>query len=291
MTRSLLICLSLCLALPLLAQDFGYGFKAGLSFNTMNGPLEEDASGNAVEEITGNRGFHVGFGFTWKATELMGLRGELMYSQRGANREFEGPSYYTFYGVGTDPTYTTGTRKQSVNTSLSYLELPITGYVKPLDWLELHVGASIGLLAGASGFGDFRYNGMTSTGASIEEIAYELDFNYLNNEAGSATFANPPETVRIKGEDIPYPQLAGAYYEFKDGRGKFFNPLDFGLIGGLSIYFSKGLYVSGRLNYGISDVTKSRADVSLVKLDGTEFISRNDDDTNFSIQTSVGFSF
>ena len=68
--------------------------------------------------------------------------------------------------------------------------------------------------------------------------------------------------------------------------------IDTGVLAGLSIYFNKGLYVTGRLNYGLSDITKSKADVSLVKLDAdNKFISLDNKDRNFNIQASIGFSF
>ncbi|MFQ5445628.1 MAG: hypothetical protein ACE5FF_01735, partial [Saprospiraceae bacterium] len=63
-------------------------------------------------------------------------------------------------------------------------------------------------------------------------------------------------------------------------------------LAGISLYLNKGLYISFRASFGLTDLTKAGADVSQVKLDdNNQFISRNDKDTSVSLQASVGFSF
>jgi len=54
---------------------------------------------------------------------------------------------------------------------------------------------------------------------------------------------------------------------------------------------SSGLFVSGTVNYGLKDVTNNFYDISRVESNGLEYISREDKDTNLSIQASIGFSF
>jgi hypothetical protein len=275
-----------------LAQEFAYGFKAGLNFNRFNSESETDDNGNQLETFDGNTGFHIGASFAWKATDLMGVRAELMYSQKGGRRRFEGPSYYIFKAPDDSRIFSTGTREQDFSIVNSYMDIPVAGYVKPLKWLEIYAGASIGFLVGSTGFGEIDYNGKTPTGAQIDEVSYEIDANFLRDNAQDASYAVPPATVKISGEDVPIPQSAGAYFEFDEDRGKLYKIIDTGLLAGLSIYFNKGLYVTGRLNYGMTDITRSKTDVSLVKLDAdNNFISTNEKDRNFSIQASIGFSF
>ncbi len=118
-----------------------------------------------------------------------------------------------------------------------------------------------------------------------------MDVNYFSDNPRGYTVGNPPQTISFKGQNVPVPQTAGAYFEFTEDRGNLYNIIDAGLVGGLSVFFNKGLYVTGRVNYGLTDVTKSKADVSLRQLDNGEFITRDDDDRNFTIQASIGFSF
>ena len=291
MIRLLAVCLALCCATGVFAQDFGFGFKAGLNFNTFKGDAEKDDAGNTVEEFTSNTGFHVGATFAWEATDLMGLRGELLFSQKGSRRSFDGSSYYFFYNQNGEQINIAGTRRMDLNVSNSYFDLPVMGYVKPVKWLEIYAGGSIGVLISSTAFGELTYNGVTSTGAPIEKISHELDFNYFSDKPRAVTPANPPTTVKIGGENVTYPQIAGAYFEFQEDPGNLYRILDAGILAGLSIYFNKGLYVSGRVSYGLLDVTRSKADASLVKLDNGSFITRDDNDRNFSLQASVGFSF
>jgi hypothetical protein len=283
----------LSLTTVVVAQDFSFGFKTGLNFNQIKGELEENA--NATETIDRNVGFHFGATFAWHATDLMGLRGEFIYSQKGTRRTFEGDSYYNFITTNNDIVRTTGTRKQELNVNNSYIELPITFFVKPVSKIELYGGASFGVLVSSTAFGNITMSDIKDDGgglASPSSLDHELDFNYFADNPGGMTLGSPAATVRIKNESVPYPQTAGAYYEFVESRGKLYKAIDLGLVGGISFYLSRSLYVSGRINYGLLDITKSKADVSLSTLDeNNEFISRNDDDRNVSIQASIGFSF
>ena len=291
MTRTFLLLLFLAFAANAFSQDIGYGFKAGLNFDRFIGDGEVDDAGNTVEEYTGNTGFHLGVSFTWKATELMGVRGEVMYSQKGTRRGFDGQSYYFFNTNTGDRIVSTGTRDQDINLTTSYIDLPLTGYFKPTEWLEVYGGASVGFLVAATGFGGITYSGVAPNGSPIREFVHDLDVRYFSDEPGEVTFADVPPTVEIGNDNVPLPREAGAYFEFEEDRGNLYKVMDFGLVGGISFYLSRGLFVSGRVNYGLTDLTKSEADVSLVKLDNGQFITRDDDDRNLSIQASVGFSF
>ncbi len=295
MIKTLHILLFIFLGTSLMAQEFGYGFKAGLNSNSFKSDSETDANGNELEEFTSNEGFHVGAIFTWKATDLMGLRGELVFIQKGGRRNFEGPSYLNLTSTTGNLVATTGTRKQRINTTTSYLDIPVSGYFKPLEWLEIYAGVNVSFLVSASVFGELSYsNGKTANGAGTDPdpISYEIDGNYINDDPGEAVFANPPKSVRIgSGTLVEIPSSAGVYYEFDEDRGNLFKTFDFGTFVGISIYLNRGLFVSGRLNYGLMDITKQNADVSLVSQDNGKFITRNDDDRTFSLQVSIGFSF
>lgn len=294
MTRFFCFLFFLCLTANLSAQDIGYGFKAGLNFNSFSGDAELDDAGMTVEDYTGNTGFHLGVMFTWKATDLMGLRAELLYSQKGSRRSFDGQSYYLFEPIeeGEAKVPTVGLRDQDVNLTTSYIDLPITAYFKPIRSIEIYGGASLGFLVSAAGFGGITYSGNASNGTPIEEFIHDLDVNYVSDDPGEASYLEGSTTpLIIDGKSVEIVENGGAYFEFEEDRGRLYRTIDLGLVGGISFYLSQGLFVSGRINYGLSDVTNSEADVSLVKLENGEFITRDDDDRNVSIQVSVGFSF
>lgn len=292
MNRLLLAFFALCFSATVFAQEMSYGFKAGLNFNTFQGDAETDDAGNELEEFTSNTGFHVGATFTYAATELMGVRGEFLFSQKGGRRTYEGPSYYFLYDLDENRQTITGNRRFDVNVNQAYLEIPVMGYIRPVQWLEFYAGGSIGFLVSSTGFGELTFSdGVAANGNKVQEFTHEMDVNYLGNDPGARSYGSPAKTVSFGGENVPIPQTAGAYFEFTEDRGNLYRIVDVGAIGGLSIFFNKGLYVSGRINYGLSDITKSEADVSLRQLDNGEFISRDDKDRNFSIQASIGFSF
>ncbi len=292
MMKNFLTIILSCIYVSLMAQDIGFGFKAGLNFNNIKGDSEV-ANGTELEDFTSNTGFHVGATFTWKATDLMGVRGELVYNQKGGRREFEGPSYLTLTSTNGTIIPTTGTRKQNLNLTSSYIDIPVVGYYRPFEWLEVHAGVSLGFLVSANVFGEVDYSdGRTDMGSGVEPIHYEIDGNYVSDNINKAFFENPPSTITIGGNTtVEIPSSVGVYYEFDEDLGNLYKAIDIGAVAGISFFLNGSLYISGRLNYGLSDMTKQAADVSLVSKNGDQFITRNDTDRNFSIQTSIGFAF
>ena len=284
---TLLTFFNLLIISNLTAQEFSYGFKAGLNFNNFLSDSEMDANGNELETFTNKTGFHVGATFTLKATELMGVRGEFLFSQKGGKRRFQGDSFYTIQATNNDFPIE-GFRDITVNVSNSYLDIPIMGYVKLFDRLEISAGANVGILISSTGFGSFNF----SPTGNIPQINYELDYRFGADNAGDFEASATSPSIFIGGDQFQFPRNAGAYYEYPQDEGHLYKTLDFGLVGGLAFYMNKGLYISVRLNYGLTDVTNEDADVSWHQRNtDLSFIKRNDDDRNFSLQTSVGFSF
>ncbi|MBK8491483.1 MAG: PorT family protein [Saprospirales bacterium] len=272
------------------AQGLTYGFKAGLNFSTLNGDLEKDDAGVTVEEFNRVTGFHIGVGFSYNFTDYLGARAELMYSQKGVRYQYDGASYDTHTSKTGTPIIGNGIRTTTNNVLNSYIDLPVTVYVRPFEWLEISVGPSIGFLVGATGAGSTTFSGKTIGGTTIPEHSLTLAYNYLGDETGGADFNNPT-TIKIGNQEVELPGNVGAYYDIPRGEGNFFNVLDIGLNAGLSVYLSKTLYLGGRLNYGLSDATNNNYDFSQVKLDADNArIPRSDFDRNVSIQASVGFN-
>src|SRR5688572_32111522 len=90
------------------ADRIGYGFRAGLSFSKIDGPSETGPNGEALETNKMASGFHIGMAMNVKITDEFGFRPELVYSQRGTDYTYTGPSYFKL-GGGTQPITIFGT--------------------------------------------------------------------------------------------------------------------------------------------------------------------------------------
>lgn len=293
MKRFLLLSVFACLCATGFAQDFGYGFKAGLSFNRFLGPSEENSQGEALEEMVNNTGFHVGAIFNLKFTDAFGARAEILYSQKGGRNRYDGPSYFSLFTVDTEEIQATGNRKSSINVNLSYIDVPLGVWYRPMKWLEVSAGGNIGILGGSTGAGQVTFSGVSQNGGTVPEFSITLDHDYYRNETGSASFGVGSSFIDVDGEQIEIPSRAGGYYEFPRGdEGSVYNSLDIGVYGGFSFFLNKGFFLGFRANYGITDVSNNDYDYSLQSKgsDGA-LIPRDDSDHNFSIQTSLGFSF
>ena len=69
--------------LPLAQAQFSGGFVAGLNFATINGPSEMDANGQSLDNYSYRTSFHLGGRFNYMFNEILGVRAEILYSQKG----------------------------------------------------------------------------------------------------------------------------------------------------------------------------------------------------------------
>ena len=286
MRKLSILLISLFSFATLSAQDFSFGFKAGLSFSTLSGDLETTSNGEDLETFKLTRGFHFGPIFNLKLTDVFGLRAEVLYSQKGLDYTYSGQSYWVFYPTNGDDIYHSGgTRNTRLFISNGYLDIPVTAVVR-LGRIEVSAGVSAGILLSSKGLGEVTYSS-----TNIEAFTILLDYNFKTDEASTAAGENAKD-VFVNGKDVSVPQEIGAYYGAFGRDGHLFNSLDLGLNAGLSFYLSKGLFLGFRLNYGLLDVTDETQDISSMQLgENNTFINRADFDRNISLQASVGFSF
>lgn len=266
--------------------EFSGGFKAGLNFSNIDGPLE-----SSDENFGSNTGFHIGATFVYSITDLFGLKAELMYSQKGTQYGYNGPSYFTFYTTDTGtPIYATGKRRSDISISNSYIDFPVLVYYK-IGKFELEAGANAAILVGSSGSGGITFSGNTPAGSQVNEFTTGVDFAYYSNDRGLAELDGSKQ-ITLNTLPAFQPESIGAYYEAADNDANKFKTLDFGLNAGLAFFMNKGLYLGFRANMGLTDITNAEQDLSLVSLGaGNSYQTRDDKDTNFSLQASVGFRF
>lgn len=268
---------------------FGYGFRAGLSFSKFNGPLETGPDGAELESYDFGSGFHIGVSTSYKFTDLVGLRGEFIFSQRGTKYSYNGPSYYVLGLHETETVLLKGNRDMELTVTNAYIDIPLSVYYK-LGSLEISGGAGMGLNVGSSGGGRIVFNGSSSvTNLPVDEFRVDLNYNYKSNDARQVdpSFID----VRVDGQTLNVPNRLGAYYWYVEKDKNYFKTLDFYLMGGLSLYLNEGLYLGGRVIYGLTDQDRNEYDISHQTSNGTDFILRDDENKIITLQVSIGFSF
>ncbi len=273
------------------AQTLGYGFKAGLSLSKIDGPSEMDANGMNVESPKNVNGFFVGAIFRYWLTDLVGLKGELLYAQKGTQYNFDGPGFQSFPTDVGNRIDLIGDQRISLNISNSYIDIPILVYGK-FGRFELEGGVNVGFLIASTASGELSFNGTSLAGNLVDPFSLGLDYKYFKDDPGEVNFEDGTVAILLDGKETNIPKVLKAYYQFPEDRGKYFNTIDIGLNAGLYYYWNQGLFIGARLNYGLSDVTNQDYDVSRVNLDSNgNFIPRSDKDRNISLQFSIGFSF
>lgn len=282
MMRTVFLTTTLILAFSIISisQDLSYGFRSGLNFSTLNGDLE---TGESLENQTG---FHIGIGFSNWFTDIWGARAEILYSQKGVKQKYNGDSFLFLVSNDGDNRIFDGTKNEFLNITNSYLDIPITAYARITDWLEISAGVSPGFLIGSTANGEMQF-----TNSTIADLSFELDYKYSKDKPGDGDFTSTDVYSSNFGEKFTFPSSLGAYYFHKEDNGNLYNFFNLDLVAGLAFYFNRGLYLGGRMYYGLMDVTKQEVDFARSQRDGNDYISRDDKDKNFTIQASVGFNF
>ena len=167
MKKGIFFSVLLLLTGALQAQEIRGGFRAGLNFSTLSGPIEENANGEALEEFGITTGFHIGAVVNFQFTDYFGLRTELSYSQRGTEYRYEGESFWNFETVDGTEFVSTGTRSTVMTISNSYLNIPVGAYVRA-GRFELSAGAGVGLNLAGRGEGELTYSGVSPMGSPVE---------------------------------------------------------------------------------------------------------------------------
>ena len=269
-----------------------YGFKTGLNFATIKGDSELGANGNALESWKNATGFQIGITLGYPVTDNFGVRGELMYSKKGTKYTFDGPSY-KFFRNATTTKFTTGNARYLVNINNSYLDIPIMAYGRWGDF-EISGGVYGALLLQSVGEGALTYSNAISVvppNNPVSELKINLSYNYRKDDPGEG-LAGETVSVQVDAAKFDVAKTQGAYYEYTEDHGSLYNSFDYGLVGGVSYYIGRALYLSARVQYGLSDLTRNEADLAKASVnDDLTLKYRDDKDRNFVIQASVGFSF
>jgi hypothetical protein len=268
------------------AQELSYGFRVGLNVSSLSGDTEPG------ESYTTNTGFHVGGGVRFEITDLFGIRTEVVFTQKGTKRTFEGDGPFVFRGSN-GKIVTNGNKNIALNIANAYIEIPIMAYGKIGEKLEIYGGGYTSFLVGSTASGELIYTDGRVDGNNniIDELNITLDYNYGRQDAGELLDGIDNISLEVDGETVEIPNTLGAYYDLDSKEGKPYKVFDAGLSGGAAFFLNGGLYFSATATYGLIDVTNSDLDFSYVDIDGFDFKTRDDKDNNLSFQFSLGFSF
>lgn len=294
MIKYFLTCLFCLAILPLLAQEFSGGFRAGLNFITFDGDMEMDASGMSLESFNRTTGFHVGATFAYELTDLFGFKADLMYSQKGAEVIYEGPSFFYLYADNEDREGEAirGQLSSERDVLNSYIDIPVVAYYR-IGPLEVEGGVSVGFLVNSRASGSANYTNIRQPAAFRNTgLIVNYDYNYFQNSVGNAAVLERSETP-LPGTQVFPPSVIDAYYNHADNE-PLYRRFDFGLVGGLAYFLNNGLYLGVRYQIGLSDTTRPDNDLRLTREDNEgdqRQFNEDDEDFNRTIQASVGFRF
>lgn len=262
------------------------GIRAGLNYSTILGSMEEGESFEFTD------GFHFGFNYGYKVTNKFTLRAELLYSQIGAKREYQGPGYFKIYRNDGSTLFERGDVELNLEISNAYINLPLVAAYQITPQFEIFAGASVNFLVNPVGRGTMRFESHDNPDCIL--FRQSLDYNYYSDNAQEGTPGSPNPTICIDGELLVLPRFAGAYYQYSDVQkvSTAFQWVDASLVGGINYFINKGFFFGLTVNYGLSDITKDEMDISIRELrPDNKFNYRNDRDINLSGQLSVGFRF
>ena len=180
-----------------------------------------------------------------------------------------------------------------------YINVPLSATVKVVGNLHVAVGAYADFLVSSTAIGETTYIGTTSNGSDVKDLSREDElivtkhsYNYTKDEANDFVGDSGSKTILVGSENISIPNDTGAYYEYDEKNGNYFNRTDFGLHATAGWRFSNGLRFDLRANYGLTDVSNNFYDVSLSEHDGNfNPVARSDKDQNLTLALSIGFGF
>lgn len=264
-------------------QDWGGGFRAGLNYNTFAGDKLDN------ESYDPNTSFHIGIIVKRYFTDLFGIQGEFLYTQRGAKYNFSGPSklFVQNRNDATQMSLLSGERRMRYNVTNDYLEFPLLGFAR-VGPIEFSAGFSFGFLIGSFAGGTLTFD---SDQPPVDVFDQELNFRFLNDKAGKISLGVDTKMIRVNNQNYAIASQLGAYTELESAEKNFFRGIETSLMAGLAVYINKGLFLLVRGNYGLNDATNDEVDINFNSFEGNYPSIEAKSIHQLSVQVSIGFSF
>lgn len=272
----------------IIGQGVHFGIRAGLNMSQYIGPSEEDAD----DRFALNNGFHFGMMVEYELNDFLALRTEIMYTQNGTKKQYDGTSYYLFPINNGSRIPVIDSLDLDISISNAYISIPLTLHLRTLEKWEFYGGAYANFMISSIGRGILNFGG--SDEETIDhQFQQGLNYNYRKDDVESAiTFGNYLIELRANGVDSDVPAFVPAYYNYDSKRGNAFTNIDLGLTAGLNYFLNPGLYIGLRVEYGLRDITNNDMDISYRSLaEDNTLIFRDDDDRHLGFNLSLGFRF
>lgn len=267
------------------AQDLSFGFKAGLSNVSIDGPLESAPDGMKLESIKPNRAFILALLLNVNFTDEFLLQTEFMYNQKGYNYNYEGPSYAILRTP--DRKYSlTGNRDMSLNVTNTYLQIPLSLSYKFFNRVQIQGGAYGSILVSSTGAGRVVYSDLAEIAGEVEQT---LNYNYRSNKPGATSATT--QQIRINNEPELIASQINAYYDYEEKDKALYRTFDAGLHAGVNLFINQSLFVGARYNRGLIDITRNTVDHSYQSLDQGKLRFSDDNDRYSAWEFTIGFSF
>ncbi len=272
------------------------GVRTGINYsNFIGGELEQG------ETYSYSNGFHFGINYTYQVTPSFGVRGELLYLQRGTKYNFTDTDEGVYnliqprFGASFPSFFENGHTILNIKISNGYISLPVTAQFQLTEKWEVFGGLSLDLLLNPTGRGTLDF---TST-VNPDDIFFiqSLDHQYRSDDAGDVSFIASREEsiwILVAGQAEEIIRTQSAYYKLTEDQkdGNKFKLFDSHAIFGFNYFINSGFYVGVRGHYGLRDITNDKLDFSVRELDASNgYIIRNDRDRSISFGASVGFRF
>jgi hypothetical protein len=290
--RPLILVFTFFLATNTGLQAQKFGLRAGLNYTKFKGPLEVE------EKYSTSSGWHFGVNYAYFLTDVISIKGELLYTQTGTAYKYLGESFYKVplsSGLTLIPNaylYDKGKTDLQMKISNAYITVPLVLQWSVSDKIELSAGVYGSILIGPKGNGTLKFTSLAKPDSLF--FKQSLIYNYNSDKAGESSGAVGP-WVFVNKDRTPIARDAGAYYNYlpTELEGKLFKPYDYGLTGGISYFVNKGLFLGLRYDFGLVDITNNEVDVSRKSFDETtnKFKFSKDFDRNVGFQVSFGFRF
>lgn len=269
------------------AQEFSFGFKAGLTSTKNVGPFELNSNGESLEEISAKSAFILSLITNIRFTDEFSIQGELMYNQKSYNHHYNGPSYVFINTLADRHFLFSGNRDQTLNISNTFFQIPISLSYKFFNLIELQAGVFGNVLIQSRGTGEVIYSNIPEINGELSQL---LNYNFNNDNPGQASLS--VDQVTINNDVHSIPAQIGAYYDYESADKSFFNKIDAGFHFGLNVYINQSLFVGARYSMSMLDNTRNTMDRSFTGLDSNNKLQFNDDSDKYrSFEFTIGFSF
>jgi len=263
------------------------GFNGGLNQSRISGP-EERVNGEG-ESLSSTSGFHISMRISYDFNDWLAVGGGIGYTQRGVQRDYDGPSFFRFQTTDGRSVIYDGRRQQQLADNTDHLDLPLFIQFSPVKRIQFYGGPYFSTTLAARGSGRVRFTESSFQGEA-PQLETGLEYNYYGDDPGIGGSVDDPR-VEMAGDVVYVPELLSAYPELETIDEKLYKRWHYGIHTGVNLFISSGLYFNIEWMYGLNDMTRQGGDLALSQRSEERFQFRDDFDRFITWRFSVGFSF